>query len=309
MSKYLIKPITSIYLDPINGINSLKRDLLLYDYVGALNVDSLLSGLHLYKQYEYWQNALNEVEYLIKEGKFIELKSLVKPGSVSVDNYNLELANYTMELQKQMGSTKEEEEYKRLSLFKEHDELNTRLWCSIANASNDAVFTVPSLNDNKSFELPKTTKEKAYTIIHKHFPLPAENTPWEKIFEFNNDSESRLKLLSLRNWMNELPANIKQEELEDKISYQIYKYTENLKQHKISTKVSTIKTIVKVIPSALAELVRLKFDKAIDAFFSIAEQKVNFQNYKDRSNLSGNELAYISHVNSAFKSQGSMLKK
>jgi hypothetical protein len=166
MSKYLIKPIASIYLDPIGGIHQLKRDLILYDRLGMLNIDSLLGGLHQYKQYPFYRDALNEVEYLIQNNKFVDIKMLVKPGNVLLDENDLHLSNLTMELKKQMDETSKLNEKKHFELFWKHDELNTRLWCNIANATNESILAVPSLRDTSTFEIPKTTKEKAYTIIH-----------------------------------------------------------------------------------------------------------------------------------------------
>jgi hypothetical protein len=298
MSKYLIKPVASIYLDPIGGLHQLKRDLLLYDRLGMLNLHSLLGGLKEYNKYPFYRDALNEVEYLIQNNKFVDLKTLVKPGDVLMDENDLELSNITMELKKEMDETSnKKDEKKHFELFWKHDELNTRLWCNIANATNEAIHAVPALRDTSTFELPKTTKEKAYTIVYNLIPTPVDNTPWEKIFDFNEDTESKRKLLGLRNWINELPSDIKQTELEDKINYLLQEYEASLKRHKISYRLSTFKTIVNAIPTALSEIVRLRFNKAVDAFFVIAEQEVNFTKYKEREELPGHELAFISHVN------------
>jgi hypothetical protein len=59
---------------------------------------------------------------------------------------------------------------------------------------------------------------------------------------------------------------------------------------------STFKTVINAIPTALSEVVRLRFNKAVDAFFAIAEQEVNFTKFKEREELPGHELAFISHV-------------
>jgi len=300
MSKYLIKPIASIYLNPIAGIKDLKRDLLLYDNLGMLNLDSLLDGLNQYKRYPFYQDALNEVEFLIKNDKFVDLKSLIIPGNVLMDEEDTKLANFTMKLKTQMNEIKNINKEKQDTIFWKLDELDTRLWCNIANATNESIFVVPSLKDSSSFLLPQTTKEKAYSIIHNSIPLPTDDTPWEKIFDFNNDAESRQKLLSLKNWINELPASIKHEELEDKIKYLVNEYSDSLRRHKIASQLLSFKTVVKVLPSAVTNIVRFKFDKAIDAFFAIVEQQVNFQKHKERTELPGHELAYISFVNKSF---------
>lgn len=302
MSKFLIKPIGSIWLNP-PSVYDFKRDLLLYDKIGMLNMHNLLEGLYKYRQYPIFQNTLNELEYLINNELFVELTQLAmsfaKNGSALINTDDLGLADLTMKLKTQM--TEEKDEEKRDILYWKHDELNTRLWCNIINDNNDAVLTVPALIDTSSFEITGTTKQKAYSIIHKAIPLPTDDTPWEKIIDFKNDNESQLKLLALKNWINDLPENVKANELEDKINYLSQQYAENLKRHKINSRLIYFKTVINVIPKSLSELIRLKFDKSIDALFSIAEQEVNFTKFKERQELKGSELAYISHLKSKFE--------
>lgn len=301
MSKHLIKTTASIYLDPIDGMNQLKKDLLLYDCLGLLNLDVLLNSLDKYKKYPFYRDALNNLLFLIDKKKFVELKSLIKPGDILMDETDLKLANYTMALKNDRDQLSSDDEEKSNELFWELDELDTRLWCNVANSSNEEIFVTPSLKNTNTFELKETTKQKAYSIIHGLIPLPVENTPWEKILDFNNDSESKRKLFALKNWINELPDNIKADELNDKIQHLLYEYKESLKRHKISSKVSSFKTIVNSVPTAISELLRLRFDKALIAFFLIAEQEVNFKKYDEKEKLKGNELAYIPLVDNKFK--------
>jgi hypothetical protein len=301
MSNYLIKPIGSIWLNP-PGVYDLKRDLLLYDKVGMLNAYTLFEGLNQYKQYPIFKNALNELEYLANNELFIELKQLAEPfaknGKAIIDTDDLGLADETMKLLTLMNNEKNSK--KRDEFYWKHDVLNTRLWCNIINDNNESVHTTPSLIDASSYYIEGTAKQKAYSIVHKLVPLPSDNTPWKKIIEFRNDDDSRLKLLALKNWMNELPENIKANELKDKIDYLSQQFAANLRKHKINSRLMTYKTIVKTVPEALTELIRLRFDKAIDAFFCLAEQQVNFTKFNERENLKGNELAYINSVNAKF---------
>lgn len=300
MSKFLIKPLGSVYLNPY-AVSDLKKDLLLYDKLGMLNLHTLLEALHQYKKYDLFQNQLNEVEYLIEKGVFIELKQLMnfaENGSAFFPTDDMEMANYIMKLKSKISEIKDEKE--RDKIYWQIDELDTRLWSKIVNINNESIVTVPYLNDVSSFERTDTVKEKAYSIIHKSIPLPNESTSWEKIFDFKNDNESQLKLLALKNWINDLPENMSSNELEDKIQYLSHQYSESLKRHKISTRLTTFKTIISALPKGLSELLRLRFDKAIEPFFEIAEQQVNFSQFKEREELKGNELAYISLTNKKF---------
>ncbi|WP_221412626.1 hypothetical protein, partial [Fulvivirga lutimaris] len=208
------------------------------------------------------------------------------------------MADYIMKLKSKIPDIKNEKE--RDKIYWQIDELDTRLWSKIVNLNNESVVTVPYLNDVSSFERTDTVKEKAYSIIHKSIPLPSEGTSWEKIFDFKSDSESQLKLLALKNWVNDLPENMSLNQLEDKIEYLSHQYSESLKRHKISTRLVTFKTIINALPKGLSELLRLRFDKAIEPFFEIAEQQVNFTKFKEREELKGNELAYISLTNREF---------
>jgi hypothetical protein len=295
MSKYLIKPYGSLYKNP-SSIYDLKRELLLYDKVGVLSLHYLLKKLYEKRTNPLVQYAINEIEYLIQQDLFIEITSLFKEGESAMEADDRKLADFTMDLLKKEHEATDAR--KKEELFWMHDELNTRLFCNLANANNESVYTVPALKNYASFELSKTTKEKAYNIIQKLIPLPSDNTSWEKILDFKNDNESQLKLLKLRNWINELSPNVREDELEDKIKYLINDYAESLKRHNIDSRLSMIKTVITTIPAVITELIRFKFDKTIGAFFSIAEQQVNFQKYKETASLNGNELAYIAHVNS-----------
>ncbi|WP_417882725.1 hypothetical protein [Xanthomarina gelatinilytica] len=303
MSKYLIRTTASIYLDPIDGVNQLKKDLLLYDCLGMLNLETLLQGLDQYKKYPFYRDALNNLIFLVDNKKFIELKSLIKPGDVMMDETDMKLANLTMDLKTQGTQISPDDEEKRNEIFWKLDELDTRLWCNIANTTNEEIYVVPSLKDTNSFELKETTKQKAYSIIHGLIPLPVDNTPWEKILDFNNDKDSRLKLSALKNWINDLPEDIRKDELNDKVHHLLNEYKESLRRHKISSRVSIFKTVVNSVPTAISELLRLRFDKALNGFFQIAEQQVNFQKYDKREKLKGSELAFISLVEKKFKNK------
>lgn len=295
MSKYLIKPIGSVWQNP-TAIYDLKKDLLLYDKLGMLNLHTLLQSLHQYRKYPIFQNTLNEIEYLINQGLFIELTQLAtkfaEKGSALFPTDDLGMADFIMKLKTQMAETKNESEKEKL--YWKIDELDTRLWSNIINANNESVLTIPYLNDVSSFEITDTAKQKAYSIIHKLMPLPSDDTPWEKILEFKNDNDSQSKLFALKNWVNELPENMSTNEIEDKIKYLSNQYSESLKRHKISTRLVTFKTVINALPKGISELIRLRFDKAIEPFFDIAEQQVNFTKFKEREELKGNELAYIS---------------
>jgi len=293
MNKILVKPMATILLKP-NGVYDLKRDLLLYDKVGILDVKELYRIIEFQKDRERFNNIPNEINFLIDKGLFTDIGEMLTVNEVEMNDRDRELADYTMKLQGDSVKTNDIKEKNRL--FWEWNELNTRLWSRIVNTNNDAIYAVSYLSNLSSFELNNTTKEKAFSIIHKLLPLPTDDTPWEKILDFKEDNESKLKLLALKNFLNDLPSDIRYDDLEDRIRYLTLKYEEALKRHKIETRLTKIKTIVTTIPEALTELVRLKFDKAIGAFFTIAEQQVNFSKYEERSKLPGNELAYISHI-------------
>lgn len=266
-----------------------------------LNLETLVQGLDQYKKYPFYRDALNNLLFLIDNKKFIELKSLIKPGDVMMDETDMKLASLTMDLKTQASQISPDNEEKRNELFWKLDELDTRLWCNVANNTNEEVYVVPSLKDTNSFELKETTKQKAYSIIHGLLPLPNENTPWEKILDFNNDNESKRKLSALKNWINDLPDDIRKDELNDKIYHLLNEYKESLRRHKISSSVSTFKTVVNSVPTVISEVLRLRFDKALDGFFQIAEQQVNFQKHDEKEKLKGNELAFIPLVEKKFK--------
>lgn len=308
MSKYLIKSETCI-LQNIFNFYDIKRDLLLYDKVGVFSPERVLQQIQDYKylyskfQQEQLENAFNEINYLIEKEYFIDHKQIigVKETKVEISEKDKELAEVTMGLRVKLDKMDKTLISDRIKAHMEWDELNTRLWCSIANNVDETKHCIAGLNNYYSYDLPSENKSKAYDIVHKMLHLPSDDTPWEKIFDFKNDNEAKLKMYALRDWINDLPNEIKYHELTDKINHLQYEYSESLRRHKIETRLTKVKTLVTAIPKALSELIRLKFDKSVEALFDVSEQFVNFQKFEERNNLKGNELAYITHVNNKFE--------
>ncbi len=300
MSKILTKQWSS-FLRNNNEVYSLKSDMILYDKIGIIDLEKLELTLEFnLKTFPGYKYVLNEFEYLKKHEFLVDIYHLCLPGAVDLNQEALDLAE---EVRKKHEKVLELEKIDKLqsvlTKFEYHD-LTTRLWTILVNISNRTVYAIPSLTTTSTFETPHSSKENGYNILLRKLPVPTDRTSWEQIIEFKKDTEAQLKIASLRNWINEIPDNFTFNEIEDKIEYLYKEYTTSLKRHKLETQLISIKTVVNAVPKALSELVGFTFDGAADAYFQIAEQKVNYNNYDRIKKTNGNELAYIEMAKSKF---------
>lgn len=89
------------------------------------------------------------------------------------------------------------------------------------------------------------TSSDVIEVALNALPIPDENTTWEQIFEFRLDPDSRHKFLALKNWANDVAkTSIRANEVTERLEYLIGDYRRHMENHKIKTKLATIRTIV-----------------------------------------------------------------
>jgi hypothetical protein len=82
-------------------------------------------------------------------------------------------------------------------------------------------------------------------ITLKALPVPDEDTPWESIINFRNDSMAQKKFLALRNWINEVARmKLEPKEVAIKLEALISDYRHYMEIHRIKTRLDTLRTIV-----------------------------------------------------------------
>jgi hypothetical protein len=125
------------------------------------------------------------------------------------------------------------------------------------------------------------------------FPEPdIETTTWEQIIDFRNDEDSKIKLLSLRNWINEIARReITKREFVENLEYLCYEYEQQMKLHKMKVNSGILETFFMITAEALEGILRLKPTQTIKTLFSVTHRKVKL--LEAELNAHGREIAYV----------------
>jgi hypothetical protein len=152
----------------------------------------------------------------------------------------------------------------------------------------------------------RNNKGEVIEIVLNSLPTPDDATPWERIIEFRNDSDSQRKFLSLKNWINEVARmELKSNEVKDKLEALTSDYQNHMRIHKIKTKLSAVKTIVLAEAGfiaggwltgmgALPGIVGM----VVTPLFTIKQRQVML--LEEEQKAPGKEVAYILKANKYF---------
>lgn len=227
-----------------------------------------------------------------------------------VSKGNLEFNEITRKCEQLFGSQMAQELSRKLSeqrsLISKRDELIDRNWkVLLLNDSMNLRFscilqefmrksTVTPLLSYYEFlpEYPNTTKTEAIQIIIRKFPLPSSNTDWKKILEYKNDPSTKNNLLLLRKWIRKITSeDLPPNEIEDELEWLISEFERHMRLHEMKANLETLESIVKAPLEILEDLVRFRFSKIPDPFFSLAKRKISLM--EAEINSPGREIAYL----------------
>jgi hypothetical protein len=144
-----------------------------------------------------------------------------------------------------------------------------------------------------------TEKKEIVRVVLKFIPTPAENVPWEQIFDFRADPDSKSKFLALRNWMTETArAKLSPNEIEEKLEYLVDQYQKHLSFHKIKYRKSNLETFIITSLELVEDIVKFRFSHSAKRLFSLKYQKIDLAEAELKA--PGNEIAYITKVEDEF---------
>jgi hypothetical protein len=136
-------------------------------------------------------------------------------------------------------------------------------------------------------------------VIEK-IPIPKENTPWEKIWDFKNDSDNIGKMSGMRTWINSVvKTSLTTSEIKDELEYKLYQYRTSLELHKIEYESGLLKSFIVGGAEIVENIARLKFSDIAKGLFSAQQKKIDL--LKIELNAPGHELAYIYQTQEVFK--------
>jgi hypothetical protein len=165
---------------------------------------------------------------------------------------------------------------------------------------NDGIKAYPVLHSSlKATTASKASLTEVLEIVLKNIPTPSDQTPWEQIFEYRSDPESRAKFLDLRNWMNEIfHQKLSATEISEKLEYLLSQYERHLRLHKMKSNAGVIETIIVSSGEGLENLLKLKLGKLTKQLFSMRQRKIEL--LEGELTAPGSEVAYILKTQETF---------
>jgi hypothetical protein len=163
----------------------------------------------------------------------------------------------------------------------------------------EKIIATPLLS-YKSYlkKLQKSNRSDVAQVVIHDLPVPAINTPWEKIIEFRENNQKNL--LNLRRWIRKLSVeNLSAVECKQELDWLKHEFQSHLKLHKIKANAATFEAIVKAPLEILENLVTLKFSKIPDPLFAINKRKISLM--EAELNAPGREIAYLIKSKQSFE--------
>ncbi len=160
-----------------------------------------------------------------------------------------------------------------------------------------AVTTLPYKEYTR--DLPNSSKSNVAQIVISKLPLPNDETPWEQLIDYRNDSDNQKNLLNLRRWIRRISAeNLSQAEIEEELEWLMNEFQSHMKVHKMKTNTETLEVIVKILPETIENLIKLRFSKLPEPFFAVKKRQINLM--EAELNAPGREISYIIKTQEAF---------
>lgn len=177
-------------------------------------------------------------------------------------------------------------------LFKQYDYDRRGIACDLRQKFGINAFPVATSSTIINDEF-LNGKNDIVELTLQMFPEPdIETTAWEQIIDFRNDEDSKTKLLSLRNWINEIARReITRREFVENLEYLCNEYEQQMKLHKMKVNNGILETFFMVTTEALEGILRLKPTQTIKALFSVKHRRV--QLLEAELNARGCEIAYV----------------
>lgn len=158
-----------------------------------------------------------------------------------------------------------------------------------------ALDCVPALDLTSPFKPKWLTNWVDQTIIHvvlDHFPVPADNIPWNDIIEFKNNSETQSKFFQMRHWMKRIAkGQIAPKEVSEEIEFLVNDYTEYLRIQKMKFSTTSLQFFLTTMAGITEDIIKLRLEAAINRFFSVRQRRVALM--EAERTAPGREVAYL----------------
>ncbi len=165
---------------------------------------------------------------------------------------------------------------------------------------NEAYPVIDNLNDLSSIvgDLPKS---HVVNILLKKIPMPANDTPWEQIFDFRLDEDSKEKYLRVKRWLySTATKEIKTNEMVQEIESLIRDYEKHMELHKMKYNHGFLKTTIISTVEFVENLMKLKWSDATKQIFNLKNERINL--IEAEMKAPGRQLSYFVKAKENFNS-------
>lgn len=299
---------------------NLKQEALLFDQIGILGLSQLNEILDSSRNDQKILNqfVVNKLEPIIMELQWLteneivfELNMEKEFGEQEINNYFsnvnskydveeiLKLSTKLVETGEIVDNIKNKAEL--VELIKASDAIVLRLMSLMMGTTKGitAVTTLPYTEYVR--ELPNSNKSEVAQIVIRKLPLPNNETPWEQIIDYRNDSENQKNLLILRRWIRKVSSeNLPPIEIEEELEWLMNEFQSHMKLHKMKANTETLEVMVKAPLEIIENLIKLKLSKIPEPLFALKKRQINLM--EAELNAPGREMAYIIKTRDTFQS-------
>jgi hypothetical protein len=303
-----------------SDFSNLKQEALLFDQIGIYKLSNfyrtLEDSVHLFNRFV--PNSPNKPEIIISELEWLQQKGVIfelkikeelseshfrhldpNTGQKYEDAKNLlrkVIEIQTLDLKNVDG------EKRKLELIREQQVALLRLMSIVMETARGITTVTTFPSSEYAAQLPNSSKGNVAQIVINNLPLPSNETPWEQIIDYRDDSETQKHLSSLRRWISRTSKqNLSSLEIEEEIESLIYDFQEHMKFHKMKINTETLEVLVNSSADVIGNLLTLKFSKLLDPLFAIKKRQLSL--LEAEITAPGKEMAYIIKTRDVFQSE------
>lgn len=295
------------YLDDIPILN----DLIYFDHL-VYETPVLESNEKFCATFPNGQQKFNarlkEIEKLEKVGlvsKYDHEKFKTKPISSKPRHYysntfkSIELSGEFLNEMKSKPKTEVTTKFmaKFLQRYRDCTDLDSRAHSALLNTFNDDFYFPICRSSEPINPLIGEGDKTSSTIktVLKKFPVITNTIEIEKLIEFKQDADTKIKLGRLRNWVLEISkTDYSEKEIHQKLEYLLSEYSNQLELHRLKHNLGSIEIFLVTTAEIIENIARFKFSKAAKALFDINRKDIML--LEEEEKFVGKELALIHHL-------------
>ncbi len=279
----------------------LKRELLIWQGIAIPHLDFWIDYYHKKAKDENAQGA-RDLLYLYEKGIIYNVDvdfSIIEENDIKgaltamgdIFGVPIDKKEYYLNLKSKRPSIKEIRKGEKD--FNDWHNVVARLGALCAKHDSESAEIFPLLSGSvKSWGNLKGKEQDIATLVINKLPVPNEITPYEEIFDYRKDEESKQHFEALRLWMQKLEIQGKTVmEIQQELDFLLHEYEKHLKLHRIRFRHETLKLVVKAVPSLMENLIKLRLSKLMDTVFDYKENKLKFMEAELEN--PGLEIAYV----------------